>query len=118
MSSTITAVRPRRGMRSAAPSKASERRIRTRLYVTYGLLFFNALTFYPGISVVHIPSSLGKGIAQAALPMALIMALSLNRRLVVRPNVFLCLVNLLAIGAIFASLQPEHFGTVFRTLRL
>ena len=120
MSSPVTAVRPRRGVRSPAlvTPEANEHRIRRRLYVTYGLLFFNALTFYPGISFVHIPSSIGKGVAQAALPVALIMALSLNRRLVVRPNVFLCLVSLLVIGAIFATLQPQHFGTVFRTFRL
>ena len=120
MSSSVTAVRPRRGVRPTAPAlaKASEHRVRRRLYVTYGLLFFNALTFYPGISFVHIPSSVGKGIAQAALPVALLMALSLNRRGVVRPNVFLCLVSLLVLGAIFATLQPQHFGTVFRTFRL
>ena len=120
MSSSVTAVRPSRGVRSAAPAsaKASEHRVRRRLYVTYGLLFFNALTFYPGISVVHIPSSVGKGIAQAALPVAFLMALSLNRRGVVRPNVFLFLVSLLVLGAIFATLQPQHFGTVFRTFRL
>jgi len=107
-------------MRPTAPAlaKESEHRLRRRLFVTYGLLFFNALTFYPGISFAHIPSSVGKGIAQAALPVALVMALSLNRRGIVRPNVFLCLVSLLVLGAIFATLQPQHFGTVFRTFRL
>ena len=120
MSSSVTAVRPRRGVRPTAPAlaKANEHRLRRRLYVTYGLLFFNALTFYPGISFLHIPSIVGKGIAQAALPVALVMALSLNRRGIVRPNVFLFLVTLLVLGALFATLQPQHFGTVFRTFRL
>lgn len=118
MSSSVTAVRPRRGVRLAATAEASEQRIRRRLYVAYGLLFFNTMTFYPGVSFIHIPSAVGKGLAQATLPVALLMILSLNRRGIVRPNVFLCLVSLLVLGAFLAAMQPEHFGTVYRTFRL
>ena len=32
---------------------------------------------------------------KGALPLALLVALTVNRRIVVRPNVFLCLVSLL-----------------------
>jgi hypothetical protein len=85
--------------------------------VAWGLLFFNALTFYPGISFVHIPSAFGKAIAQAALPAALLVALSINRKVIVRPNVFLCLVGLLVFCAFVTTLQPQHFGTIFRTVR-
>ena len=46
------------------------------------------------------------------------MILSLNRRGIIRPNVFLCLVSLLVLGAFLATMQPEHFGTVYRTFRL
>jgi hypothetical protein len=67
---------------------------------------------------VHIPSAAGKGLAQAALPAALLCALTVNRKVLVRPNVFLCLVGLLVIGAFFATLQPQHFGTLYRTFRL
>jgi thiamine transporter ThiT len=118
MSSSVATLRRRDGVRLAAPAEASERRVRRRVYITYGLFFLNALTFYPGIAFVHIPSIVGKGIQQGALPVALLMALSLNRRVIVRPNVFLCLVSLLVLGALLTSMQPEHFGTVFRTLRL
>jgi hypothetical protein len=118
MSASVTAVRPRRSLSSRTPADVTERRIRRRIYVTYGLLFFNTLTFYPGLSVVHIPSIVGKGLAQAVLPVALLMALSLNRKVIVRPNVFLCLVSLLVLGSFIAALQPEHFSTVFRTFRL
>ena len=102
---------------SPAPADA-ERRTRRRVFITYGLLWFNTLTYYPGLSVVHIPSFVGKGLAQAALPVALLMALSLNRKLLLRPNVFLCLVSLLVLGSFIAALQPEHVSTVFRTFRL
>jgi hypothetical protein len=118
MSASATAIRPRPGRRSTAPADASERRLRRRIYATYGLLFFNTLTFYPGLSIVHIPSAVGKGLAQAVLPVALLMAASLNRKLVVRPNVFLCLVCLLVLGAFIALLEPLHGGTALRTFRL
>ena len=35
-----------------------------------------------------------------------------------RPNVFLCLVTLIVLGAFLTAMQPQHFGTVFRTFRL
>jgi len=98
-----------------APAEARERSIRRRVGITWGLLLLNALT-YSG-SVLHIPSALGKGATQAALPLALIMALTVNRRIIVRPNVLLCLVSLLVIEALITSLQPQHVGTVYRTFR-
>jgi hypothetical protein len=118
MSSPVTTVlRPRRGILPAAPSLTTERLFRHRVYLTYSLLYFNTLTYYPGYSFVHIPSTIGKGIAQAALPLALLCALSLNRSVTLRPNVFLCLVTLMVLGTILTALQPQHFGTIFRTLR-
>jgi hypothetical protein len=50
--------------------------------------------------------------------MALLLALTVNRRVIVRPNVFLCLVSLLVVGAILTVLMPQHIGTVYRTVRL
>jgi hypothetical protein len=116
MNSSIAAPRPSTGARLLAPAEARERSIRRRVGIAWGLLVFNSLTYYS--SLVHIPSAVGKGIAQAALPVALIVALSVNRRVLVRPNVFLCLVSLLLIGAIVTTLQPQHIGTIYRTVRL
>jgi O-antigen ligase len=118
MSSPAILVRPRHGILPAAPPLTNERLIRRRIYLTWGLLYFNTLTFFPGVSFIHIPSSIGKGIAQAALPVALLCALSLNRKVLVRPNVFLCLVSLIALETILTTLQPQHVGTIFRTFRL
>ena len=81
-------------------------------------MFLNALTWYPGYSFIHVPGIIGKGVAQGALPAALLVILSLNRKLVVRPNVFLCLVTLIVLGAFLPALQPQHFGTILRTFRL
>jgi hypothetical protein len=63
----------------------------------------------------------GKAITQGALPVAIVVLLTVNRRVVVRPSLFLCLVSLLVIGALpatIATLQPHHIGTLYRTFRL
>jgi hypothetical protein len=118
MSASITAVRPLRSRALRAPEDPAERRTRRRIYLTYGLLLFNTLTYFPGMSVVHFPSFVGKGLQQGALPLALLLALSLNRRFIIRPNVFLCLVSVLTLGTYITALQPEHLGALFRVVRL
>jgi hypothetical protein len=112
----VAELTPRRGVRLLAPARASDRLVRRRVGLAWGLLVLNALTYYG--SILHVPSAAGKGIAQAALPAALIVALTVNRRFIIRPNVFLCLVTLLAMEAVIACLQPQHLGTVYRTFRL
>jgi hypothetical protein len=74
------------------------------------------MTYYG--SALHVPSALGKATQQGALLAALVMALTVNRRIVIRPNVFLCLVSLLAIEALVTTLQPQYLGTVYRFFRL
>ena len=79
----------------------------------------NVLTFQAGGSILHIPSIVGKAITQGALPLALLVMLSINRRLIIRPNVFLCLVSLLAIEAILTATTAQYLrGTTYRTFRL
>lgn len=118
VSSPAPVLLPRRGILPAAAPQTDERRLRRRVYLTYGVLFCNGLTFYPGYSFLPIPGSIGKAIAQSMLPLALVLALSLNRKIMLRPNVFLCLVTLIVLGAFLTAMQPQHFGTVFRTFRL
>jgi hypothetical protein len=73
------------------------------------------LTFVPGSSVLHIPSIVGKGLTQGALPPAIVLALTVNSNVRVRPNVFLCLVTLLVVDALITCTQAHHLGTVYRT---
>jgi hypothetical protein len=82
----------------------------------WGLLMLNTVG-YSG-TLIHIPSIVGKAVTQSALPIAVLVALSVNRRVVLRPNVFLCLVTLLPIAAILPVLVPQHIGTVYRVIRL
>ena len=55
---------------------------------------------------------------QGALPAAILVLLTVNRKLTVRPNFFLCLVTLLFCETVIGALAPEHFGTIYRTFRL
>jgi hypothetical protein len=114
----VAAPRLRRALPSAGTAQDRQRRVWRRVCIAWGLLLLNALTFYPGASVLHIPSIVGKLIQQGSLPAAFVLALSTNRRLMVRPNVFLFLVSLLVVEAFVTSLDPQHFGTVYRTFRL
>ena len=116
MYSSMAVLRPRRGAQRLASAQARERWIRRRVGVTWGLLVLNGLTYYG--SVVHIPTAAGKVIQQGALQVALLLALTLNRRIIVRPNVFLCLASLLVIGAVISSAPTIHLGSFYRAFRL
>ena len=102
----------------AQAAERSERSVQVRVGLVWGLLFFNTLTFFPHTSFLPIPGIVGKGVAQATLPAALLVALTINRKAVVRPNVFLCLVSLLVLGTILTAVSPQTFGTLFRTARM
>jgi hypothetical protein len=102
----------------AQAAERSERSVQVRVGLAWGLLFFNTLTFFPHTSFLPIPGIVGKGVAQATLPAALLVALTINRKAVVRPNVFLCLVSLLVLGTILTAVSPQTFGTLFRTARM
>ena len=116
MTASVAVLRPGRRARVLTPAEAHERSVRRRVGLVWGLLVLNVLT-YSG-SMLHIPTVMGKAITQGALPVALLVALTVNRKIVVRPSVFLCLVSLLAIEAIVMSLEAKSFGAEYRILRL
>ncbi len=114
MSTSVAALRPGRGV-PLPEAEARERSVRRRVGLVWGLLVLNVVG-YTG-ALVHIPGAFGKLLTQGALPVAILVALSINRKIVVRPNVFLCLVFLLATEA-FVTVTQQKFGTVYRTFRL
>ncbi len=121
MTYSRVAFRPRQGVSLLTQLEAGERlerSVRVRVGVAWGLLYFNTLTFFPHTSFIPIPGTVGKAIAQAALPAALLVALTINPRVIVRPNVLLCLVSLLVVGAVLPMLQPQSLGIVYRTFRM
>jgi hypothetical protein len=118
--------RGRRTTPALTPEEVRERSIRRRVILVWILLFLNVLTFYRFTwngepLLVPIPYRIGQLITQGALPAALCVALTVNRRILIRPNIFLFLLTLLVIEALIAALsdQSGHVtGTLYRTARL
>ena len=120
MTTSIALPRLYRDMPLLDASPADEIWIRRRVTLAWALLVINVLTYYPATwsgapLAVHIPSPVGKMVTQGALPLALLVALTVNRRLLIRPNAYLCIVSLLALAALIVMLEPNHFGTIYRT---
>lgn len=125
MNAPAVSYQARRVERLSRPAEAYDRRLRRRVYLAWGLLFLNVLTFYKGTwnmlpLIVPIPSAIGKMMTQGALPAAVLVAWSANRRMLIRPNVFLGLMTLLLIEALLAGMYPvgHIIGTLYRTVRL
>jgi hypothetical protein len=119
MMSPVTAAAFRRpGMVPMDQGEVSARSVRRRVGATWALLYFNTLTFYPGMSILSIPHKVGQLLTQGALTLAILVALTVNPKVKVRPNVFLCLVSLLVVDTVITAASPQHFGTVYRTVRL
>ncbi len=122
-SSTVTVpLRLRRGVVRSRPAEDTERWVRRRVGIAWGLLVLDVLPFtaktWTGQSlIIPIPSVVGKLITQGALPAALLLAMSANRRLLVRPNVFLCLLSLIIIESFLLILEHQGLGTIYRTFR-
>lgn len=87
--------------------------------LVWGALFVNVLTFSRTGTVVPIPETIGKLITQAAAPLAVLLAIIINRRAVVRPNLVLALLSVMAVVALAVSLHNEHvFPSAFRGVRM
>ena len=110
----------RLGLRPTRQVVAPEVRRRRRVQLTWALLVLNVMTFFPGAPhLLPIPGSVGKLIAQGALVGALVMVLSVNRPVRVRPSVYVALLMALAIEALLASIRAEFLlGALFRAGRL
>jgi hypothetical protein len=115
---SAAAFRLRRGVPVPESAAALDRRVRRRVGIAWGLLVLNAMAFAPGISIVPIPHRIGQAITQGALPLAILLALTVNRKVMVRPNVFLCLVSLLVVDTVITTLAVHSLGTMYRTFRL
>jgi hypothetical protein len=118
MSLSAAALRRSPSAVALSQAEARDRTVRRRVSAVWGLLYLNTLVFVPGGSILHIPSDVGKGITQGVLPLAILVALTINPKIRVRPNVFLCLVSLLVVDTVITAADPQHLSTVYRTFRL
>lgn len=102
------------------PTARVEPRGRRRVQVAWLLLLLNVLTFYSDMpTLLSIPGTVGKVVTQLALLAALLLLLSTNRPVMVRPTVALVLITLLGVGSVIAVFHAEYpLGSAFRTARL
>ena len=99
--------RPLSRARGRVGAEARDRWIEHRVWAVWGFLTLNVLTFSAGVSVIPIPSTVGKVITQGSLPMALVFAISCNRKLAFRPSIFMCLISLLALETVLTELYAQ-----------
>jgi len=97
----------------------TERSMRWRVGCVWGLLFFDILTYVKtSANLIPLPSSVGKGAAEAALGGAVILILSANRRLLIRPNILLALFTVMcAMAAIMSFRGYFGLGSMIRSTR-
>ena len=110
-----TPVRPPAARRR---QKSPEEKRLQRVRVVWALLFFNVLTFAVQPIVFPIPHAIGQLLTQGSLVLAFLLALTVNPRLRVRPNLFLSLYTLLAITTLMMSVRLISLGTAYRGFRL
>jgi hypothetical protein len=106
-----------RAVAKRKPRTLEERQLR-RAQLAWGLLFLNVLTFSVQPIIVPIPHAVGQILTQGALPAALLVALTANPKMRIRPNVFLNLCSLLAVLTVMTSVRLVGLGTVYRASRL
>ncbi len=104
----------------AVRDEATERSVRRRVAAIWALLVFNVLSFSEQPMLIRIPHVMGKVLTQGALGVALLLAVTVNHRLSLRPNVLLTLVSILAASSLMVSIRDEVslLGTDYRALRL
>ena len=88
-----------------------------RVSIIWALLFFNVLGPVQG-ALLPIPHRVAQIMTQGALFVALILALTVNSRMRIRPNWFLGLYTLLAISSLMMSVRLVGPGTTYRSFRL
>ncbi len=85
----------------------------------WAALFANVLAFSELPTLIPIPTTVGRVITQGALILAFLLALRANPRGVIRPNLFMVLLTMLAVVALVVSIHNEFlFGSTFRACRL
>ena len=105
---------------AAVTSRREDRRLDSRLRrvsITWAMLVLNVLTPGQG-ALLPIPHRIAQIMTQGTLFVALVLALSINPRMRIRPNWFLGLYTLLAITSLMMSVRLVGLGTEYRALRL
>ncbi|SES49884.1 hypothetical protein SAMN05216199_0541 [Pedococcus cremeus] len=114
----------RRTLRQDAPAghpslRTTAAQVPTLLLLAWGALFVNVLTPSGNPTIIPVPHALNQLVAQGSLLAALVLALLVNPRVVVRPTLFLVLVSVMAVVALAVSIHSDFlFGSTYRAFRL
>ena len=88
----------------------NERSMRRRIGWVWGLLFFNVMTYTVGTTnLIPLPHQVGKLLPESAVGVALLLILTANKRLLVRPNIYLILITAMCLCAAIMSFRG-YFG--------
>jgi hypothetical protein len=80
--------------------------------------FVNVMAFNQTTTLLPIPSMVGQLVTQAALPVALAFMLMTNPKGVLRPNIYLVVLSVLAIETLAVSIHNQFLlGATFRAVR-
>jgi hypothetical protein len=84
----------------------------------WGALFLNVLAFSGLPTLVPIPGPVGQLLTQGALPLAFVLALAANPRGLIRPNIYVVMLSLMALVTLMVSLHNEFYvGSTYRAVR-
>ncbi|MFC8501705.1 O-antigen ligase family protein [Pedococcus sp. NPDC057267] len=108
------------GEQPGAPSlRTGAKEVPRLLLLAWGSLLLNVLPPYGAASFLPIPHAMNQAIAQGSLLVAIVLALLVNPRIVIRPNLFLVLVSTMAVVALIVSIHSEFIvGSTYRAIRL
>ena len=102
---------PSRVLVGQGPLRTDSSKIPRLVLLAWLALFVNVLAPGGNPTVIPIPRPLLQAVAQGSLALALTFALLANRRIVIRPNLFMTLLTVLAVSSLVVSLaQRVHRG--------
>jgi hypothetical protein len=93
-------------------------RLSRRLHLIWGLAFLNVLPYYSSAAIISPPTRVGQALTQGALVVAFVLALTINHRAVVRPNLFLAFYTVLGVTSLMSSVRGPTLGYDYRAGRL
>lgn len=112
-------LRPRPDGHGGAQLRTTPARVPRMVLLAWGALLFNVLTPSGTATVVPIPPGIAQLLAQGSLVVALVFALLANPRVVIRPNVLLVLLSVMATAALIVGLHSQFpVGSTYRAARL
>jgi len=106
--------------RAAEARPRTEESVKKRLGWIWGLLVLNVMPYSAKSTLIPIPTTVGKALTQGALVGALVLAVSINRRGLVRPSLFLFFMTVLCVTTTMVSLRGYFsvIGSDYRCVRL